>query len=193
MKPPLYRLSYSAVLKVAAPLRFEPSRPSSKPGALPTRRRGKRLAPRAGFEPASSAWKAAALPLSYARMADGVSSAAPRNHMIWLNLRRACKPPTLPATLFLIGCGGSQPPLFAFQRHRPFALNTRDKPGDHESWSWVRPPRSLTGNAKALDQEATYRELFSLLRHDHELSTQPVADEPSCRGHAVRAHCAAVY
>ena len=54
MKPPLYRLSYSAVLKVAAPLGFEPSRPSSKPGALPTRRRGNALVPRAGFEPASS-------------------------------------------------------------------------------------------------------------------------------------------
>ena len=85
-------------VKVAAPLGFEPSRPSSKPGALPTRRRGKALVPRAGFEPASSdlkdrgprpldergdveraakielassAWKAAALPLSYARVADG--------------------------------------------------------------------------------------------------------------------------
>jgi type IV secretory pathway VirB10-like protein len=39
MKPPLYRLSYSAMLKMA-PLGFEPSRPSSKPGALPARRRG---------------------------------------------------------------------------------------------------------------------------------------------------------
>jgi hypothetical protein len=95
MKPPLYRLSYSAVLKVAAPLGFEPSRPSSKPGALPARRRGNALVPRAGFEPApsdlkdrcprpldergdveraarielaSSVWKAAALPLSYARV-----------------------------------------------------------------------------------------------------------------------------
>ena len=52
MRPPLYRLSYSAVLKVAAPLGFEPSPPSSKPGALPTRRRGNALVPRAGFEPA---------------------------------------------------------------------------------------------------------------------------------------------
>ena len=54
MKPPLYRLSYSAVLKVAAPLGFEPSRPSSKPGALPARRRGNAVEPRAGFEPAPS-------------------------------------------------------------------------------------------------------------------------------------------
>ena len=37
---------------VAAPLGFEPSRPSSKPGALPARRRGKGVVPRAGFEPA---------------------------------------------------------------------------------------------------------------------------------------------
>ena len=54
MKPPLYRLSYSAMLEVAAPLGFEPSRPSAKPGALPARRRGNALAPRAGFEPAPS-------------------------------------------------------------------------------------------------------------------------------------------
>jgi hypothetical protein len=54
MKPSLYRLSYSAVLKVAAPLGFEPSRPSSKPGALPARRRGNAMVPRAGFEPAPS-------------------------------------------------------------------------------------------------------------------------------------------
>jgi hypothetical protein len=39
---------------MAAPLGFEPSRPSSKPGALPARRRGNALAPRAGFEPAPS-------------------------------------------------------------------------------------------------------------------------------------------
>jgi hypothetical protein len=68
MRPPLYRLSYSAVLQacalhrsmscahvsVAAPLGFEPSRPSSKPGALPARRRGNAMVPRAGFEPAPS-------------------------------------------------------------------------------------------------------------------------------------------
>ena len=42
------------VLQVAAPLGFEPSRPRSKPGALPARRRGNALVPRAGFEPAPS-------------------------------------------------------------------------------------------------------------------------------------------
>ena len=41
-------------VEMPAPLGFEPSRPSSKPGALPARRRGKALVPRAGFEPASS-------------------------------------------------------------------------------------------------------------------------------------------
>ena len=83
------------VLQVAAPLGFEPNRPRSKPGALPARRRGNTLVPRAGFEPApsdlkdrcprpldergvleraarielaSSAWKTATLPLSYARI-----------------------------------------------------------------------------------------------------------------------------
>src|SRR5262245_16800872 len=39
-EPPLYRLSYSALRLMAAPLGFEPSRPGSKPGALPARRRG---------------------------------------------------------------------------------------------------------------------------------------------------------
>jgi hypothetical protein len=37
---------------VPSPLGFEPSPPSSKPGALPARRRGNVLEPRAGFEPA---------------------------------------------------------------------------------------------------------------------------------------------
>src|SRR5262245_37144271 len=35
---------------MAAPLGFEPSRPRSKPGALPARRRGHPMVPRAGFE-----------------------------------------------------------------------------------------------------------------------------------------------
>jgi hypothetical protein len=42
------------VLQVAAPLGFEPRPPRSKPGALPARRRGNALVPRAGFEPAPS-------------------------------------------------------------------------------------------------------------------------------------------
>ncbi len=58
MRPPLYRLSYSAILQWwplwLAPLGFEPRPPSSKPGALPARRRGKAMVPRAGFEPAPS-------------------------------------------------------------------------------------------------------------------------------------------
>src|SRR5215471_11719679 len=37
---------------MAAALGFEPSRPRSKPGALPARRRGHPMVPRAGFEPA---------------------------------------------------------------------------------------------------------------------------------------------
>ena len=50
-------LSATSVYNVAhvsmvAPLGFEPSRPGSKPGALPARRRGNALAPRAGVEPA---------------------------------------------------------------------------------------------------------------------------------------------
>ena len=82
MKPPLYRLSYSAVLKMAAALGFEPSRPSAKPGALPNRRRGNagvaKLERAARIELASSAWKAAALPLSYARFSRRVGVAAAR-------------------------------------------------------------------------------------------------------------------
>ena len=43
---------FRALRHVAAPLGFEPSRPGSKPGALPARRRGHGVVPRAGFEPA---------------------------------------------------------------------------------------------------------------------------------------------
>ena len=45
---------FRACCNMVAPLGFEPSRPSSKPGALPARRRGNTVEPRAGFEPAPS-------------------------------------------------------------------------------------------------------------------------------------------